>query len=224
MKSTYLRSFAALLLAVSLAACGGKSSFTVAGVFTTTDGVTLQPLANSGLVLENSNNGDTVSVPAGATTFSFPKTVDYGQAYTVIVKTPPNHMTCTPIPPTDTDSAGHTTSIRVVVECVQNSYFISGTITGLPSTATTLPLILTNGSNNTVFTYDPTSTTAVPLPPGFEFATATVDGASYGVTVLQQPTGFNCTVANGTGIINGAGLVNQAIAVTNITVNCVPAS
>jgi hypothetical protein len=223
MKSTYLRSLAALLLALGLAACGGKSSFTIGGVFTTTDGVTLSPLANSGLVLENSNNGDTVSVPAGATSFSFPKTINYGEGYTVVVKTQPNHQTCTPIPPTDTDSAGHTTSIKVIVECVQNSYFISGTITGLPTTATTLPLILTNGSNNTVFTYDPTSTVA-PLPPTFEFVTAVVDGASYGVTVLQNPTGFSCTVANGTGIINGVGLANQAIAVTNVVVNCVPSA
>jgi hypothetical protein len=221
MKSNYLRSCAALLLALSLAACGGKSSFTISGVFTTSDLVTLQPLNNSGLVLENSNNGDTVSVPAGATSFTFPKQVDYGEVYTIVVKTPPNHMTCTPQFPSNTDSAGHTTSIKVIVECAQNQYLIGGTVNGLPTTATTLPLILINGSNNSPYTYDPTLTTD-PIPPLFVMPSQVLDGATYGVTVLQNPTGYACTVANGNGVVNGGTVATGTEVVTNIAVNCVP--
>lgn len=227
MKSIYLRSCAALLLALSLAACGGKSSFTISGVFTTSDLVTLLPVNNSGLVLQNTGNNDTVSVPAGATSFTFPKTVDYGEVYNIVVKTQPNHMTCTPQYPSDNDSAGHTTSIRVVVECAQNQYLIGGTINGLPTTATTLPLILINGSNNSQFSYDPTST-AEPVPPLFVMPSQVLDGSTYGVTVLQNPTGYSCTVANGNGvvngIVNGANVDTGTEVVTNITVNCVPAS
>ena len=223
MKSIYLRSCAALLLALSLAACGGKSNFTISGVFTTSDQVTLLPLNNSGLVLENSNNGDTVSVPAGATSFTFPKQVDYGEVYNIVVKTNPNHMNCTPEYPSNTDSAGHTTSIKVIVECIQNQYLIGGTVYGLPTTATTLPLILINGSNNNPYTYDPTLTTD-PIPPLFVMPSQVLDGATYGVTVLQNPTGYTCTVANGNGVVNGGTVATGTEVVTNIAVNCVPAS
>lgn len=223
MKSTSLRACAALLLALSLAACGGKSSFTIAGVFTTSDLVTLLPVNNSGLVLQNTGNNDTVSVPAGATSFTFPKTVDYGDVYNIVVKTQPNHMTCTPQYPSDNDSAGHTTSIRVVVECLQNQYIIGGTVNGLPTTATTLPLILINGSNNSAYTYDPTLTTP-PIPPLFVMPSEVLDGSTYGVTVLQNPTGYACTVANGNGVVNGGAIPTNQQAVTNIAVNCVPAS
>ena len=49
----------------------------------------------------------------------------------------------------------------------------------------------------------------------FVFPSVLAPGATYSVTVLTQPTGQSCSVANGTGTINA-----QADAVTNIAVSC----
>jgi hypothetical protein len=206
MKSSCLRLVAALLLTAGLAACGGKATFTINGEFINSIG-TVTPLANAGLVLVNNGNGDTVSVPAGATTFTFGKTINYGDNYDIEVKTEPNHMTCTPS--SNIDSGGHVTSIQVFVSCSVNTFSLSGTITGLPTTVTTPnELVLTNGSNNTPFTYDPTATTA----PTFTFATLVTDATTYGVTILTQPSGYTCTLSNGTGIVNGADITNVGVA------------
>jgi len=213
MKSSCLRLFAALLLTAGLAACGGKATFTINGEFINSVGA-VTPLANAGLVLVNNGNGDTVSVPAGATTFTFDKTINYGDNYDIEVKTEPNHMTCTPS--SNIDSGGHVTSIQVFVSCVVNTFTLGGTINGLPSTLTTPnELVLTNGSNATPFTYDPTATT-VPAVPAFTFGTLVTDATTYGVTIVTQPTGYTCAVADGT----GTGIVNGAD-ITSVVVNCV---
>jgi hypothetical protein len=207
MKSSCLRLFAALLLTAGLAACGGKATFVINGEFINSVGA-VTPLANAGLVLVNNGNGDTTSVPAGATTFTFGKSIDYGDAYDIEVQTPPNHMNCTPT--FNIDSAGHTAAIQVFMACVVNTHNLSGTITGLPTTLTTPnELVLTNGSNATPFTYDPTVT-----PGTFTFATLVTEATTYGVTILTQPTGYTCTVANGTGIVG-------ATDITTVAVNCV---
>lgn len=49
----------------------------------------------------------------------------------------------------------------------------------------------------------------------FTFPTPLADGTPYAVTVLIQPTGQTCTVANGTGTIAGAD-------VTDVAVTCAP--
>src|SRR5216684_379468 len=47
------------------------------------------------------------------------------------------------------------------------------------------------------------------------FATPLADGSTYAVSVLAQPQGQTCTVANGNGTISGAN-------VTDVTVTCTP--
>ncbi|HEV7813945.1 MAG TPA: hypothetical protein VGP06_02450 [Janthinobacterium sp.] len=205
MKSSPLRLFAALLLTLGLAACGGKATYTINGTFINSIG-TITPLANAGLVLVNNGNGDTVAVPAGATTFTFPKTINYGDPYDIEVQTPPNHMNC--VMSSNIDSGGHTATIAVYADCVQNIHFLSGTVYGLPTTVTDTPLTLTNGSNNTPLIYDPTVAT-------FTFPAEVTEGTTYGVTVLTQPTGYTCSVVSGQGIVG-------ATDITNVVVNCVP--
>jgi hypothetical protein len=189
MKSSRLRIIAALLLTTALAACGSKASYDVSG--------TLVNLTNSGLVL--ANNGDTVSPAAGATAFTFPNEVDYGTSYDITVQTQPNHMTCTVT--YGSGSAGHTVEIAATVTCVQNSYTVGGTISGM----TVAGLVLANGSDTLTLAADATT---------FTMSTAVYDGATYGITVLTQPDGLTCTVANGTGLMAEA-------AVTDVTVTCV---
>ncbi|MES2259894.1 MAG: hypothetical protein V4724_15330 [Pseudomonadota bacterium] len=220
MKATSLRNTAALALALALSACGGKASFDINGTLTNSAGV-VTALPNSGLVLANGN--DTVTVPAGATSFTFPNRISYGTEYAVTVRNPPNHMNCSVA--NGTGSAGHLLSISATVSCTQNRYQIGGTASGLDdlavgvaavaATATTpeiiaVPadvLVLVNGSTTVALTKGQTS---------YTFADPVAVGQSYGVTVLTQPNArVFCTVANGNGIMGDA-------LVANINVTCVP--
>jgi hypothetical protein len=197
----------AATISLTLAACGGggvgsKAQYTIAG--------TLSGLTNPGLVL--ASNGQTDSPAAGDVTFAFAKTIDYGEEFNVLVQTNPDHQTCT-VGADGNSSAGHTVAIDATVTCVQNSYYVGGTISGL----TVAGLILGNG----------TATTLTPVVDATTFTMPSLvnDGASYGITVLANPVGLTCTVANGTGIMGGTlitGIANNGTATTNVVVTCVP--
>ncbi len=202
MKVTYLRATAALALGLALAACGGKASFDVSGV--------IQGLTNSGMVLTNGN--DTITIPAGATSFTFPTRISYGTDYNIDIKTQPAHMTCNRF--NYSGSAGHTTSILATIQCSQNSHSLGGTVTGLVGTDPVgTGLVLANGSTGGLF--------AVTKPTdgsgrfSFVFGIPVLDGQPYGVTVNTQPNGLFCTVTNGTDIMHETD-------VGNVLVTCVP--
>lgn len=193
MKMTHLGATAALIVAATLAACGGKAMFAVSG--------TISGLNNPGLVLENGS--DTLTVPAGATTFTMPRQIAYGQAFDVEVLTQPAHMTCSAVFG-NIDSAGHTTNINAEFQCAQNSYALGGTINGLTGTG----LVLINGSQSTPLTVLAGATS-------FLFTVPVADGTPYGVTVYTQPTGQTCSVdKNPTGIMGSS-------PVSNVVVDCV---
>jgi hypothetical protein len=193
MTLTFMRPAMALAIALGLAGCGGKASFPVSG--------TVAGLSNDHLVL--STNGMDLAVVKGATSFSFPNSLSYGDVYDLTVKTQPDHQTC--VVPNSSDTAGRLASIDLVVQCALNQYPIGGTVTGLTSDG----LTLTNGSaGGTVV--------VAAAAQSFTFATTVPFSVSYGVTVLTQPAKENCSVTqNGTGVMADA-------AVNNIVVTCVP--
>jgi hypothetical protein len=193
MTLTFMRPAIALAIALGLAGCGGKASFPING--------SLGGLSYDHLVL--STNGMDLPVAKGATSFSFPNSLSYGDEYSVTVKTQPDHQTC--LVQNGADTAGRLASINIVVQCVLNQYSIGGTITGLTSDG----LTLTNGSaGGTVV--------AVAGAQTFTFGATVPFSVSYGVTVLAQPAKENCSVTqNATGVMGDA-------AVTNIVVSCVP--
>lgn len=197
MKQSSLRLGAALLLTLALAACGGKQSYSVTGTLVNSALVTT-PLPNSGLVL--ANGSDTVSVPAGATTFAL-SNIDYGDSFNITVQSNPQHMTCVPYSGTS-GSAGHNVAIAAIVECTQNAYALGGTISGL----TTIGLVLANG---------PVTYTAGATDTAFTFGTAVAVGTTYGVTVLSSPAGQTCSVTKGT----DAGVMGDA-AIATVAVTC----
>ncbi|MBB5371138.1 MULTISPECIES: hypothetical protein [unclassified Janthinobacterium] len=203
MKSSCLRPLLALLITVGLAACGGKATYDVSG--------TIIGLNNSGLVL--ANGADTLSVPAGATTFTFANKIDYGASYNIVVQTPPAHMNCTVVGGSDT--AGHYVSIQASVSCQQNVYTVGGTVTGL----TVDGLQLSNGSDILTLTKN---TAADPL--AFTMPTAVPDGRAFGISVTANPTGLACSVLPDptTGLSSGVGIMGAA-AVTSVKVACNPA-
>lgn len=192
MKSSFLRPALALALALGLSACGGSAKFTVNG--------TVTGQAYPGLVL--TNNGTDLPIAVGATTFSFPGSLEYGDTYNVQVKTNPPHQTCEPNAQYNSDTAGRTATINVPIRCLTNTFSLGGKVTGLTADG----LVLTNGTaGGTV--------TVAKGAAGFIFAVPVAFGQSYGVTVLTQPTGQNCTVTNGIGEMGDA-------KVENIQVTC----
>jgi len=203
MKLSYLSACAALALAAALAACGGKAQFTVQG--------SVIGLANTGLVL--ANGGDTISVPAGAGTFSFPHQISYGSDYNITIPTQPAHQTCAI--GNATGSAGHTVTIQAVVQCTQNAYTLGGQFTGLTpaADATARTVVLINGSAGGTLTVS--SATDGTGMGDFVFGSTVADGQAYGVTILTQPTGLTCTLTNGTGVMHES-------LVSNLVLACVP--
>jgi hypothetical protein len=204
----------ALVLASSLvlASCGGggKETYPV--------NVTVAGVQYPGLILTTNGQELVVNPPAKAgdnVVLQFPNGLDYGTYYNVVPKggtasglgSQPAHQSCqTNGYPREYGTAGQTASlesartpaIEVFYTCAILSYELSGTVTGLESTDASVTLI--NGSNSQI-TLTSTATTTTPLT----FALSPVPyGTSFGVTVLTQPTGYTCSVANGTGVMNDA--------------------
>jgi hypothetical protein len=204
----------ALVLASSLvlASCGGggKETYPVK--------VTVANVQYPGLILTTNGQELAVNPPAKAgdnVVLSFPNGLDYGTYYNVIPKggtaagggSQPKHQSCqTNGYPREYGTAGQTASlesartpaIEVFYTCAILAYELSGKVTGLESSTASVTLI--NGSNSQI-TLTSTATTTTPMA----FALSPVPyGTSFGVTVLTQPTGYTCTVANGTGVMNDA--------------------
>lgn len=195
----FMRPLAIVAAALCLASCGGSASFPING--------TITGLTYDGLVL--TSNGMDLSVKGGATAFSFPNSLSYGDVFKVTVKTPPAHQSCTTVSPltgyeTNTDTAGRTASINVTLSCYLNAYTIGGTVSGLTSAG----LVLTNGSLGGTATIAADATS-------YTFANSVPYSVTYGVTILTQPASDVCTVSNPSGVMGDA-LVN------NINISCVP--
>jgi hypothetical protein len=211
-----MRTGLALLLAASLASCGGgsKATFPISG--------TVSGLAYESLVLTTGtqnvtikpNGVDASGVPV-VVNYSFPKTLEYGDPYLVTLLTQPPHQTCA-VGQSVQDSAGHTAAINIAVGCTTNSYTVNGYVHGLNSEG----LQLINGSTNGTITVtvagvaaNAAAEAAGTITPSFTFP-AVLFNKTYGVTILTQPATQTCTVTNGNGIMQDA-------AVTNVSVDCV---
>lgn len=193
MKLSCLRPLTALLLTLGLAACGGKASYEVGG--------TVSNLNTNGLIL--ANGGVNLPIASGQTKFAFAQRIDYGTEYDITVQQQPAHMTCGISG--GSGSAGHYLSIQAAVSCMQNTYTVGGTVTGLTADG----LVLINGTSQT--TVLKSSTT-------FTLGTRVADGDKYGISVFTQPTGLKCDVAPNTGV----GVMGEAN-VTTVQVICNPA-
>lgn len=201
MKLSFLRpsKLLALALALGLAACGGKAMFDVGGNIDPD-----RPLHFDGLVLTNSKNGTTVTVPAKATSYKFATPIAYGTEYSVAITTQPLHQTCTAY--NGADTAGRMAVINITLTCVLNEFSIGGTVSGLTSEG----LVLINGDKSVEIPKEATS---------YAFPAKLPWGETYGVTIKTQPSNPKtiCSVANPVGQI---GLKGDAD-ITNINVSCV---
>lgn len=153
--------------------------------------------SSSGLVLANGK--DTLTVTAGATSFTMPTQVAAGSPYAVTAQTQPTGLTCTVANGSGTISSANVAN--VVVTCSDAAYSLGGTITGLGNNS---GLVLANGNDTLTVTAGAAS---------FTMPTKVAYTSSYAVTVQTQPVGLACTVTKGTGTMPPA-------AVTNISVTC----
>jgi hypothetical protein len=193
MNSKYLRSSLALLSAAVLAACGGGNG-------NMTLGVTVSGLSKDGLVIQNGN--DTVTVNAGGGVTYFPTLLATDASFNITLKTVPDNVQCTVN--NGSGKINYFTQLQATVSCFNTPYDLGGTVTGLTSGV----LVLANGS------------ATVSLPAGtssWKFTGQVSNGAAYGISVLNQPAGLTCTVANASGTMPTAN-------VTNVAVSCRPAS
>lgn len=195
---SYLQASTLAVMLAGVTACGGSDNG--GGATSYTVGGSVSGVKGSGLEL-SLNGGSALSVAASATSFTFPSGVASGMAYTVSVAQQPSNptQTCTVANGSGTATANVT---NVSVTCTTAMFTVGGTITGL--TAAGLTLQDNGGDNLTVSSGAPT----------FTFKTPLTTGAAYHVTVLTQPTGENCTVANGSGTVGSA-------KVTSVAVTCV---
>jgi hypothetical protein len=199
MKNSYLRAgIAALACAAALSACGGSSGSLLLGGRVT--GVT-----KDGLVLQNNGGHDYAITAASLTssggTFYFPDLISIDETYNVTVKAiPTNNESCNVVGGTGR-SAFNVGSVQVV--CTLKTHALTGTVVGLGN-ATGLELV--NGQDRkpvaagaTTFAMDPVG-----------------EDVPFGVTVLTQPAGLNCSVAGGARTMGSAD-------VTDVVVTCAPA-
>jgi hypothetical protein len=211
MKSSLIRPALALALAAGLAGCGGsdKAEFVVKG--------TITGIVYPGAVL--TTNGMELAIappatPGAPVTFAFPNKLEYGDVYNVVFKSEPTNQSCfTPqnTIPNFNDTAGRLAEIAITFACAVDPYSIGGTISGLTADG----LVLANGSTGGTITVGKPAA-GVTTPITYTFAGPVLFGTTYGVTVLSQPTGQVCTVANATGTMGAAN-------VSNINVTCVAA-
>ncbi len=199
MKSLILRPVILLVLALGLAACGGdgKAKFEVKGP--------IVGLEYDGLVLKNS--GATLAVPAKATRYTFPGTIEYGTMYKVEIDKQPSYQTCQVAG--GEDSAGHQATIEVGVQCAKNTYALGGTVKGLKAAG----LLVANGS-------DSAGGSPVPVAPATDsfYAVAGVTfGTTYGLSIIAQPTGQTCSFDNPAKAIGQM----QGVPVVDINITCV---
>ncbi|MEJ0040348.1 MAG: hypothetical protein WDO68_30710 [Gammaproteobacteria bacterium] len=145
-------------------------------------GGTISGLNGSGLVLANGT--DTMSVPAGATSFTLPAAVANRSGYEVKVATQPSGVACAVTNGTGTITAAAVSNITV--SCSDQPFSLGGAISGLITSG----LTLANGGDTLAVAAGATS---------FAMAANVNFSASYAITVAAQPIGLTCTVSDGTG-------------------------
>ncbi|HTT06494.1 MAG TPA: kelch repeat-containing protein, partial [Steroidobacteraceae bacterium] len=167
----------------------GAAQFSVGGSVT--------GLSQAGLTLASGSNS--VTVAAGATSFTLPGLLASGAMYSVVVKTQPLGQTCVARNESGTIAQASVTNVQV--SCTINTYSIGGTITGVNASG----LVLANG----------TDTVTVALGAStFLMPTKQPMGATYTITVQTEPTGLSCQVSS-----SGSGTM-PAAPVTNVMVSC----
>jgi hypothetical protein len=199
MKSSYLRAGVALACALGLAACGGGGA---GDIYL---GGTVYGLTKTGLVLQNNGGSDLAVEPSGAfaTPFLFANLIGTDTPYDVTIKSKPSNADCTITNGKGTSGPFNVNTIAVT--CVTHTHALAGSVSGLD--LATDNLVVVNGADRVVIP---------PKSSAFSMAKVAED-SPYGITILTQPAGLACSVANGVGKMGTTD-------VGNVQISCVPAA
>ena len=152
-------------------------------------------------IRDRNNSGDNLAISADGD-FVFPTEIKNGEGYSVSVLTQPGSPTqqCTVSNGSGTVSDNNVSS--VIVTCVI-AYTVGGNVSGLSGSG----LVLQNNSGDNL---------GISSNGAFTFNTALLNGDSYTVSVLSNPTtpSQTCAVSSGSGTVGTA-------AVANVDVSCV---
>ncbi|MEM7181318.1 MAG: FN3 associated domain-containing protein, partial [Spirochaetota bacterium] len=165
--------------------------------------VALSGLDGTGLQLQN-NGGDTITVPNGSASYTFPTAVVDGSSYNASVLAQPTSFsqTCSVTSGSGTISS---TNVIVNVSCSYNPFNITvGSITGL--TGSGLVLQNNSGDDLSVASSDTSKT----------FATQVNSKSNYSVSILTQPSSQRCSLSASTGQVVDSD-------VTGVSLSCVTA-
>jgi hypothetical protein len=163
-------------------------------------GGTVSGYAGSGLQLRYAVGATPITVPAGATAFSFGN-LPSGTAYSVTVATQPSTPTqsCTVTSGgSGTITNGAVSSVQVT--CATSSFTLGGSISGLAGTG----LQLSSAG----------LTTQSPAAGATSYSFGSVpSGTAYAISASAQPTGPSqtCSVTNASGTIGGTDVVNANV-------------
>ena len=162
------------------------------GTYTVSGNIT--GLTSTGLVLRL--NATSLIIANGASTFKFATALTDNTPYSVSVGIQPLGMSCSVSNGAGVINSANITNVAVT--CNQ-SYTVSGSITGLVTSG--LVLKLNGGANKIV----PSGSNA------FAFSTSLITGTPYAVTIQQQPTGETCLLFNASGTIASSNVSNVSI-------------
>jgi len=199
MKSSILRAgVVALACALGLSACGGGSGdlYLSGAVVNVTE---------DGLVLQN-NGGDDTSVVYPYTSFQFGNRVSTDDQFNITVrKIPDNADSC--VVNNGKARANYYTIGQISVTCTIKQHALTVIVGNLKGSG----LVIVNGADRQDVQVGtvPADTTTVQMAKVSE-------GAAYGVTVLQQPTGQTCTVKDSDND-KGTGIMGKTDATVTIT-------
>jgi hypothetical protein len=177
-------------------------------------GGTVSGLAGTGLQLKNSDDGDVVNVPAGATSFKFPTQVPSNQTFNAVITGQPSNPTqsCS-ISGAQGTVAGQDVG-SIVVNCSTKKATIAGTVTVDGVTAAPgAGLVLTNTPGTGTPETLPVSTSS------FAFAVPVASGVHYAVAVASSPTSpvQSCIVSNGSGVVGSTDVINDVVVACTTT-------
>lgn len=181
------------ILALLLIGCGS---------FTAVIGGALSGLSGGDTVTLLNNGTDPITVSANGT-FTFDITISSGDSYNVTVETQPAGETCTVANGAGTVGSQDITNVSVNCDAIGAiGGTVGGTITGL------------NPGKNVVMSDGTDLAVTVSANGAFVFPTILTAGIAYTVTIVTQPSGQTCTVANPSGTMAGG------MSVTNVALSC----
>jgi hypothetical protein len=155
---------------------------------------------NGTLVLQN-NGGDDLNIMANGT-FTFDTPITDGNPYAVTVQSQPNAQTCTVTDSSGTVSGADVTDVAVV--CVDNTFFIGGSVSGLSAPG----LVLQNNGGDDL---------NIMSNGGFVFDEPLTNGSNYAVSISAEPNGQACSVSNAAGIVAGDDVIDVMVSCADNT-------